>query len=354
MQTDNPQNIDLDRLRASIQITDLAKGLGLAIRGRQARCYNSTAHKHGDRNFSLGLDTKTNRYKCFACGEAGSIIDLYKGVKGVELSQAIKELASMAGLTPQAQAGQETHHSTIYKPFEPSQTPASEPIGAYSDIYEELLRACEGLDTESRDYLTGASRGLTDETINKFLLFSIKDYPKTNKHLKERFSEDELQKAGLLSDEGNLIFYKHKVIIPFTQDGRVIYLRGRYLENGNAKTDKAKMLGLKGHTTKRLFNAEILADLKQGDKVYICEGEFDAMILDQNNFNAVAILGTTNFNADDIDLFKGLDVILCLDNDEAGQRATQEVAKMFLLKGHGVKTKQLPENIKDITDYFIK
>lgn len=349
MQTDNPtQNIDLDRLKRSIQITDLAKGLGLAIRGRQARCYNSTAHKHGDRNFSLGLDTKTNRYKCFACGEAGSIIDLYKQIKGVELNQAIKELASMAGL------GQKASHSTIYKPFEPSQAPASEPSGAYSDIYEELLKACDGLDAESRDYLTGQSRGLTDETISKFLLFSISDYPKINKHLKERFSEDELQKAGLVSDEGNLIFYKHKIIIPFTQDGRVIYLRGRYLENGNAQTDKAKMLGLKGHTTKRLFNAEILADLKQGDKVYICEGEFDAMILDQNNFNAVAILGTTNFNADDIDLFKGLDVVLCLDNDEAGQRATQEIAKMFLLKGHGVKTKQLPENIKDATDYFTK
>jgi len=348
------QNIDLDRLKRSIQITDLAKGLGLMIRGRQARCYNTTAHKHGDRNFSLGLDTKTNRYKCFACGEAGSIIDLYKQVKGVELNQAIKELATMAGLAPQGKAGQETHHSTIYKPFEPSQAPASEPIGAYSDIYEELLKACEGLDTESRDYLRGASRGLTDETIDKFLLFSISDYPKINKHLKDRFSKDELQKAGLVSDEGNLIFYKHKVIIPFTQDGRIVYLRGRYLENGNAQTDKAKMLGLKGHTTKRLFNAEILADLKKGDKVYICEGEFDAMMLDQNNFNAVAILGTTNFNADDIDLFNGLDVILCLDNDEAGQRATQEVAKMFLLKGQAVKTKQLPENIKDITEYFIK
>jgi len=357
------KNIDLDRLKRSIQITDLARDLGLAIRGRQARCYNSSAHKHGDRNFSLGLNTKTNRYKCFACGEQGSIIDLYKQVRGVELSQAIKELAEMTGLTPIshqthhraeiAQAGQETHHSTIYKPFEPSE-PASEPLGAYSDIYEELLKACEGLDTESRDYLTGATRGLTDETISKFLLFSINDYPKINKHLKERFSEDELQKAGLLSDEGNLIFYKHKIIIPFTQDGRVIYLRGRYLENGNAHTDGAKMLGLKGQTTKRLFNAEILADLKKGDKIYICEGEFDAMILDQNNFNAVAILGTTNFNADDIDLFKGLDVVLCLDNDEAGQRATQEVAKMFLLKGQAVKTKQLPENIKDITEYFTK
>jgi len=353
MKIDTPQSIDLNRLKASIQITDLAKSLGLSIRGKQARCYNSTAHKNGDRNYSLGFNTRKNSYKCFACGEGGSIIDLYIAVRGVELSEAIKDLANMAGIAPQ---GQGTHHSTIYQPFEPSQTPASQPIGAYSYIYEELLKACEGLDAESRDYLTGASRGLTDETIKKFLLVSISDYPKINKHLKERFSEDELQKAGLLSEKGNLIFYKHKIIIPFMQDGRVIYLRGRYLDNGNPKPpdDRAKMLGLKGHTTKRLFNAEILADLKKGDKIYICEGEFDAMILDQRNYNAVAILGTQNFNADDIDLFKGLDVILCLDTDKAGQDATQAIAKMFLDKGRAVKTKQLPENIKDTTDYFTK
>ena len=138
------------------------------------------------------------------------------------------------------------------------------------------------------------------------------------------------------------------------QDGRIVYLRGRYLENGNAQTDGAKMLGLKGQTTKRLFNADRLADLEKGDKVYICEGEFDAMILDQQGFNAVGVLGTTNFNADDIELFKGLDVVLALDNDEAGERATQTIAEMFLFKGHKINSKRLPDGIKDITDYFTK
>jgi len=77
------------------------------------------------------------------------------------------------------------------------------------------------------------------------------------------------------------------------------------------------------------------------------------MILDQHGYNAVGILGTTNFNADYIDYFKGLDVVLALDNDEAGQRATQEIANMFHLKGQGVNSKRLPDNIKDITDYFL-
>lgn len=357
MLKDTPK-IDLNRLKEAIPVTELAKTLGLDIRGRQARCYNSTAHKHGDQHFSLGLDTKRNRFKCFACGESGSVIDLYKAVKGLELSQAIKELADMVGLTPQSH---QTHQRGYNKPYaykdvktppEATGEATNGNLGAYSDIYEELCLVCGGLDQESEAYLKG--RGLTQETLNRFLLFSVSDYQKADKHLKGKFSRDELQRAGVISDEGNLIFYKHKVLIPFLSEGRIVYLRGRYLLNSNAETDGAKMLGLKGQTTKRLFNANRLTDLEKGDKVYICEGEFDTMILDQHGYNAVGVLGTTNFNAGDIGLFKGLDVVLALDNDEAGERATKELAKMFLLKGQRVNSKQLPGGIKDITDYFTK
>jgi len=356
--------IDLDRLKQAISIMDLARELGLEIRGRQARCYNSAAHKNNDRHFSLGLDIRRNRYKCFACGEQGSVIDLYKQVKGLGLSEAIKELADMAGLTPMSHQT----HQTGYKPPDtykdvktlPEATRGAingainEPSGVYSDIYEELYLICGGLDQESRAYLTGATRGLTEDTLNRFLLFSVSDYPKINQHLKDKFSQDELQRAGLINDEGNLIFYKHKILIPFLSEGRIVYLRGRYLFKGNAETDGAKMLGLKGQTTKILFNADRLADLEKGDKVYICEGEFDTMILEQHGYNAVGILGTTNFNADDIELFKGFDVVLALDNDEAGKRATKELAELFLLKGQRVKSKRLPDGIKDITEFFIK
>ena len=346
--------IDLDRLKQAMPIMDLAKSLGLEIRGRQARCYNSQAHAHNDRNFSLGLDTQRNRFKCFACGESGSVIDLLKQVRGVELSQAIKDLADMAGLTPISHQTHQRAPSTPYRAEIRQLEAKRELTGAYSNIYEELCFICGGLDQESQAYLTGATRGLTEDTLNRFLLFSVNDYQKINQHLKAKFSRDGLQGAGVISDEGNLVFYKHKVLIPFLSEGRIVYLRGRYLDKGNAETGGAKMLGLKGQMTKRLFNADRLTDLEKGDKVYICEGEFDTMILDQHGYNAVGVLGTTNFNADDIELFKGLEVVLALDNDEAGERATKELAKMFLLKGQRVNSKQLPDGIKDITDYFTK
>jgi DNA primase len=53
-------------------------------------------------------------------------------------------------------------------------------------------------------------------------------------------------------------------------------------------------------------------------------------------------------------LFKGLEVVLCLDNDEGGRQGTKALARLFLLNGQSVKTKVLPDGVKDITEYFLK
>lgn len=337
------QKIDLDRLKEAIPITELATSLGLTIKGRQARCYNGEAHSHGDRNFSLGLDVQRNRYKCFACGEQGSVIDLYKAVKGIELPQAITELASMTGL---GDTQATTSHQISHKPYRTPKTPlrpANEHTEAYSDVYEELFIFCGGLDQESRDYLLG--RGLTEDTLARFLLFSVSDYQQADQHLKGKFSRDELQRAGVLSERGSLIFYKHKIIIPFMSEGRIVFLQGRRTDEG-----QPKYLHLKRPVP--MYNTDVLDELEKGSKVYVCEGVFDAMVLTQNGYKAVAILGVNNFKSEATELFKGLSVVLCLDNDEAGQRGTQELAKMFLLKGQAVTSKRLPDGVKDISDYF--
>lgn len=336
------QKLDLDQLKQAIPITELATSLGLTIRGRQARCYNTEAHSHGDRNFSLGLDVKRNRYKCFACGEQGSVIDLYKAVKGIELRQAINELAELTGIATTSHQISQPASSTPYKGQEP-QTPTREHTEAYSDVYEELFIYCGGLDKESRDYLTG--RGLTEDTLAQFLLFSVSDYQQADKHLKGKFNQDELRKAGVVSEKESLIFYKHKIIIPFMSEGRIVFLQGRRIDAG-----EPKYLHLKRPVP--MYNTDVLDGLEKGSKVYICEGVFDAMMLVQNGYKAVAILGVNNFKPEATELFKGFSVVLCLDNDEAGERATQDIAKMFLLKGQAVTSKRLPEGVKDISDYF--
>ena len=338
---------DLDTLKDAIKITDLARSLGLQIRGRQARCFNTGGHKNQDKHFSLGLDIDTNRFKCFACGVQGSVIDLYKEVKGVSVSEAINELTKIAGLqnNGKQQPASRTKTSTRAGRASTSQQTGSKP--APEGIYEALQGYCGELDSQSLAYLTGATRGLTRETIARFQLFSIKDYQATNKFMQEKFSLEQLQQAGLVSEAGNLIFYQHKVIIPFIEGGRIIFLQGRRTDNQHPKYMHLKR-------SVPLFNAETLKILATGERVYICEGVFDAMILEQNGFKATAILGVNNFKPEMAELFSGLDIVLCLDNDEQGARATQDLAGVFLLQGQSVKRKLLPDGVKDITEWYVK
>jgi len=325
---------DLDDLRQNIPILDLAERLGLEIRRKQARCYNSEAHAHGDIKPSLGFDTKTNHYKCFTCGVGGSVIDLYMAIKGVDFKTAVNELS-------EGKLGGKFE----YKPLP---TPLPKKLsGEYSEVYQRLELFCAGRDKETTDYLTGPRRGLNEAILDRFNIFSIKDYQKTNQYLKDSFSLETLKASGLVNDKGNLIFYRHKVIIPFYDKGKVVFLQGRNLDGTHPK-----YLNLTG-VEKPVFNLENLRKLKVGERVYICEGVFDAMRLSQEGYNAVAILGVTDFRPEEVDIFKPYEVVLALDNDEAGLAMADEIAKLFTLKGKEVKQKILPNGIKDITDYYL-
>ena len=329
-------SLGLEQLRQSIPIIDLAKRLGLEIRRKQARCFNSQSHAHGDKKPSLGFDTKTNRFKCFACGVSGSVIDLYMAIKGVDFKTAVNELSRDS-------IGKGSFN------YQPSDRPTVRPktlAGEYSEVYESLALFC-GLGKEANAYLTGASRGLSPEVIKRFGLFGIGNYSKANQHLKDSFDLETLKKSGIVSDKGNLIFYKHKVVIPFYDNGKIVFLHGRNLDGIHPK-----YLNLVG-IPKPIFNLENLTKLKVGDKIYICEGVFDAMRLSQEGYNTVAILGVTDFRPEEVGLFKPFEVVLALDNDEAGKNMTQEIVNLFILKGKSVRVKQLPDGIKDITDYFL-
>ena len=327
-------NLDLTRLREDTPIIELAERLGLEVRRKQAHCYNSQAHKNGDKKPSLGFDTKTNRYKCFACGVSGSVIDLYMALKGVDVKEAIQELGNG-----------HTAYYQIPTTTKPTAKKTTKPQEDTSGVYETLLELTT-LDKETAEYLL--ERGLTGETTKRFNLTAVHDYATINKQLKEQYSLKTLQEAGIYGEKGNLVFYKHKVVIPFYERGKVVFLQGRNLDGTHPKYLNLARDG------KPLFNAEVMQTLADNDKVYLCEGVFDAMRLTQEGYNAVAILGVTDFTEEKVNLFKRFDVVLVLDNDEAGREMTQAIAKLFYLTGKQVKIKQLPEGIKDITDFFLQ
>ena len=90
------------------------------------------------------------------------------------------------------------------------------------------------------------------------------------------------------------------------------------------------------------------------NKIIICEGEFDALILETQGFTAVSSTGGAGtFKEEWLALMLEKDVYVCYDHDDAGYKGIERITKMMPM----IKTIWLPHEVGehgDITDYFIK
>ena len=167
---------------------------------------------------------------------------------------------------------------------------------------------------------------------------------------------EELQKSGLFNAKGNLIFFAHRIIIPYLHNGNITYLRGRYFdENGNTKTDRSKYIGLGNdaigiNTSKRLFNIDVLKKMLPEERLYITEGEFDCIVMEGMGYNAVCIPGVGNMPSERIlSKLDAYDIYLCLDTDTAGEGLATLLITYFSGRGKVITKVKLP--VKDVTDF---
>lgn len=94
--------------------------------------------------------------------------------------------------------------------------------------------------------------------------------------------------------------------------------------------------------------------------IILCEGEWDALVLIQNGFNAITQTGGVGAWKDEWnELFKGRRVFICFDvNDEmdVGQKCARKRAGELAFWASEVRILKLPIDDKggDVTDYFVK
>jgi DNA primase len=355
---------DIQDIKKRIDIVSFAESLGVEVmpNRKNARCFNKQVHKHGDQNPSLAF-TKTKNgegyFKCFACGISGSIVDLYALVKGLEVGEAIKEIKRQHGnmntvTNPKRNTGQVENlknNSSLEGQFSDTIKKATKEV---KETYKKLYQVCteEGLSDTVKQYLTGDNRGLTEETIKKFKLFSISNTDRIVKRLNEVCSQEELLNAGLFANGSRGNYFKfsgYPVVIPYLEDGEIVYIKARRLDGKPPKYMQVGGLSIP------LFNRDILKTFDRTQPLYVCEGEFDAMITAQNGFNAVGVIGVNGLKQEIIEDLVGLKVYLAFDNDEAGQTAIKQVAQRLIGMGVVVLGQaDLPNGVKDLTEYFTK
>lgn len=368
----------ISEIKSRLSIADVLHLLGI----QPMRGYIKSIYRE-ERTPSTKIYLNTNTYYDYSTSQGGDQIKLYADYYRIENKRAISELAKLLHL------GEVTTHNREQTPEQIRHTEnitdcmSQEELELFSEragmtesdllalievkrlrlennklIIKELERYLrnQGFNKHALDYLIN-KRKFSREFIEKEFLF-VFDYYAVNGHLKKQFSPDELKRAGLISEKGNFIFFAHRILIPYRHYGDIIYLRGRYFDqDNNSYTEKNKFLGQKDdllhvNSARRMYNTDVFLTILPFERLYITEGEFDAAILKQQGFNAVAIPGVGNMPKEPA-LKKLLmyEIVLCLDNDSAGGTLRQNLIDFFHNNGKNVFEKVLPEGVKDINDF---
>jgi DNA primase len=164
---------------------------------------------------------------------------------------------------------------------------------------------------------------------NCYLFDELPSYNETRRAALEYLESRRIDPSGLfLCTRGR---YRNRIVIPYyDRIGNLFYFNGRYIGNEEGTLrylGPPKELGI--------GKGDVIFVPKWpvfGEKIYITEGEFDALALRQSGFNSAA-LGGKSMSPRQVEMIESYVPVLCLDADEAGGKATTVIASSLMARG---------------------
>jgi DNA primase len=142
-----------------------------------------------------------------------------------------------------------------------------------------------------------------------------------------------------------------RITIPiFNREGQFAFFK--LAKGPDDQTDSPKMLATPGAHAELYGWDRVLAN---PERIIICEGEFDRLVLETQGFAAVTSTGgALTFRPEWAEAFREIPkVYVCYDNDTAGRTGATRVAQLI---PHS-RIVRLPEEVGeggDVTDYFVR
>ena len=303
---------------------------------------------HNEKTPSFTIFTNTDSYYCFGCGAGGDVVTFILQIENLDYIETIKFLAAKAGLNmPEDDAKSSAESKLKQKIFEINRETAR-------FFHTHLAKNAANW----RGYLK--ERGVNIETIKKFGIGAAPDsFSALQDYLKGKgFKNEEIFESGLIKRGKNGGFYdtfRARLIFP------IIDLRGNVLGFGARVAPGAEGPKYINSSDSKVFKkrenlyALNFAKSTKDDYLILCEGYMDVVALHQVGINsAVAALGTS-FADSQAKLISRYtqNVVLALDADNAGARATKRAIEILRKTGLNVKVIAIPEGL-DPDDYIKK
>jgi DNA primase len=334
----------LDELRARVTLSGvISRTTRLTKAGHE---FKACCPFHNEKSPSFTVNDQKGFYHCFGCGAHGDVIRWMTDQRGLGFMDAIKELASEAGMevpAPDPRAAQKAEQANTLHAV----------MTAAQAWFVERLASAEG--DKARAYL--ATRGFNQRTVERFGFGYAPEGRQALKAALKQFPEELLIEAGLritVDDKEPYDRFRGRLMLPIEDArGRVIAFGGRILDA--QKTDAPKYLNSpdtplfdKGRTLYNLHRAGPAS--RQTGRIVVVEGYMDVIALAAAGIeDAVAPLGTALTERQIELLWRITETpLLCFDGDTAGQRAAMRAvtrALPLLRPAHSLKIVRLPSGM---------
>ena len=311
---------------------------------------------HKEKTPSFTVSSDKGIYKCFGCGQGGSVIQFVSKIENLDFRETLETLAERAGID--------------LKKYEVASTQGKENSDVKEIIerinkssaryfYEALTEQVKTDGSKLKAYL--AKRKLDSKTIVRFGLgYGSKQNETLVDYLTRLgYNKNEIVLSGVVAKNMKGEIYESfsgRLIFPImdTRD-RVIGFGGRVLDNSLPKyvNSPENALYHKGNT---LYGMNV-AKKEKLDEILIVEGYMDCVALHKSGIvNTVASLGTalTERQAKLLKKYTTT-VVISYDQDSAGQNATLRAIDILSKEGLKVKVLKLDhDDVKDPDEYINK
>ena len=261
------------------------------------------------------------RYKCFKCDTSGDVINFYAAEHHLSNIEAIAQVSALYGLEVPKKKFKRISHTN--RQAISKETPLENSTNV-EVVAEDILLAASHL--RETDYFT--KRGISYEIAEKYNCGYISEWIHPTKR----------------SDKN--IYPSPRVIIPTSRESYVA-----------RSTDDNKIPKMKAGTG-NIFNIDVLKSSRQN--VVVVEGEFDALSIIEAGNDAIALGSTSNVDKlidwlREKNIRPHLPLVLNLDADEAGKKATDKLAEALRnMRIRFYEINLIVEGCKDQNESLIK